>query len=98
MPAKEQHNEVATTTSPRGYTDERGAAEYVSYSLDRFKELVAQGVFKRGRALTSDGKLLHKYSDLDAAVEKAFRTRKPRRRARGIVRIRQEAARARRTA
>jgi len=75
---------------PRGYTDEAGAAAYVGYSVDQFKRLKGRGIFKRGQPLTPDGKLLHRYADLDAAIERAWRSRKPRRQARGIVRQRME--------
>lgn len=75
----------------KGYVDEAGAAAYVGYSRDQFRRLQRRGVFKPGRPLTPDGKHLFKLSDLDASIEKAWRSRKPRRQPRGIVRQRLEA-------
>jgi hypothetical protein len=85
-----------TTTNPApraGYGDEEAASEHVGYGRDRFRALVKKGVFKPGKALTANGKLLFKFSDLDAAVEKAWRSRKPRPMPRGIVRQRLEGKR-----
>jgi hypothetical protein len=74
----------------RGYLDQADAAAYCGFSKDQFKVLITQGVFPRGRPLTPDGKLIFKIADLDAAIERAWRTRKPRRTQRGIVRQRLE--------
>jgi excisionase family DNA binding protein len=74
-----------------GYTDEKGAADYVGISRDTFRRLVKRGVFKRGFPLTPGGKHMFKFSDLDAAMAKAARSRKPKREPRGIVRQRLEA-------
>jgi hypothetical protein len=74
----------------RGYLDLARAAHYCGFSKDQFKVLIAQGVFPRGRPLTRDGKLIFKIADLDAAIERAWRTRKPRRTPRGIIRQRLE--------
>jgi hypothetical protein len=76
---------------PRGYLDQAAAAAYCGFSKDQFQRLINQGIFKPGRPLTSNGKRLHKISDLDAAIERAWRSRKPRREPRGIVRQREQA-------
>jgi hypothetical protein len=93
--ASKPANSTEDNGRPRGYIDQAGAAAYVGYSLDQFRDLIARGIFPRGRPLTADGKLLFRISDLDAAVEKAWRSRKPRREARGVVRQRLEAKRRR---
>jgi predicted DNA-binding transcriptional regulator AlpA len=85
----------STNTSSRGYADEAAAAAYIGYSRDQFRELIKRGLFPRGRPLTPDGKLLWRISDLDAAVQRAWRSRKARRSQRGIVRQRLEAKRRR---
>jgi hypothetical protein len=83
--------EKTNQDGPRGYLDQAAAAAYCGFSRDQFQRLINQGVFKAGRPLTSNGKRLHKISDLDAAIEKAWRSRKPRREPRGIVRQREQA-------
>jgi hypothetical protein len=86
-------SEPPASDQPRGYLDQTGAAHYTGFSRDQFQRLVTLGIFKPGRPLTPNGKRLHKISDLDAAIEKAWRSRKPKRQPRGIVRQREEAKR-----
>jgi hypothetical protein len=81
----------------RGWTSERGAAAYTGYSIFQFRRLVEQGVFKRGTQLTPNGRRRYRFADLDAAHDRATRSRKPKlkQEPRGIVRQRleQEASR-----
>jgi predicted DNA-binding transcriptional regulator AlpA len=74
----------------RGYLDEAGAAAYVGYSRDQFKRLVKQLIFPKPIFLTPNAKGLWSIRALDAAIDRATRSRKPRREVRGVFRERLE--------
>ncbi len=88
MPSEDNHNNAT-----RGYVGEADAAHYVGYSRDQFRRLVRKGIFPRGTVLTANSKAIWSLRLLDAAIEKAARSRKPRRQPRGILRQRMEADR-----
>jgi hypothetical protein len=66
------------------------AAAAPNFTGDTATSLVDKGVFPRGKPLTPDGKLIWKIADLDSAIERAWRTRKPASSTGGIVRHRLE--------
>ncbi len=82
MPVPEDNHNNGT----RGYVGEADAAHYVGYSRDQFRRLVKQGIFPRGIFLTANAKAIWSLRRLDEAIEKAARSRKPRRQPRGIIR------------
>ena len=76
----------------RALADTRSSATYTGLSIWQFGRLVKKGVFPRPIFLTPGGKAMFRLRDLDAAIDKAARSRRPRRKPRGIVRQRMEAA------
>jgi hypothetical protein len=75
----------------RGFCDRKAAAVYLGIGLWFFDQLVREGKLPRGFSLSNRGKFFWSYRGLDEAMAKAARSRKPRRKAQGIVRERLEA-------
>jgi hypothetical protein len=93
VPQQQRHAHASRGRGPpqRGYTDRRGAAMFLGIGLWFFDQLVRECVLPRGFPLTPGGKHFWSYQALDEAMTKAARSRKPRRKAQGIVRQRLEA-------
>jgi hypothetical protein len=78
-------------TARRGYTDKHGVAAYFGgVSLWQVDEWIRQGILPPGVTMIPGGKRFFAFRDLDAAYDRAARSRRPRREPRGIVRMRLE--------
>jgi hypothetical protein len=86
-----RHVHGARAPSNAAYGDKHASAAYLATSVWTFLDLVKAGLLPRGVALNPGGKLTWRFSDLDAAYEKARRSRKPKRAPRGVIKRRQEA-------
>jgi hypothetical protein len=75
----------------RGYTDRNGAARYFNVSVWQIDAWERAGILRPGVTITPRGKKFFRFVDLDAAFERAARSRRPRREPRGIIRQRLEA-------
>jgi hypothetical protein len=74
----------------RGYCDKHGVAAYFNTTTWQVDEWLRQGILKPGVTMTPGGKRFFAYRELDAAYERAARSRQPRREPRGIVKQRLE--------
>ena len=76
----------------RGYTDRKGAATYLGIGTWFFDALIREGKLPRGFPLSPNGKFFWSLRALDNSMAKAARSRRPKRKAQGIVRYRIEKA------
>ena len=72
----------------RGYGDKWASSAYIGVSVWQFVGWTKAGILPRGFPLAPGGKFFWSFRALDAAMDKAARSRKPRREHRGIVKER----------
>jgi hypothetical protein len=87
-PLKQRHGRPRRVRGPpdlRGYTGRKGAAVYLGVSDWQFGVLLREGIVPRGFTMTWGGKHYWSYRVLDEAMDKAARSRKPRRPVQGIA-------------
>jgi hypothetical protein len=77
-----------TITLIAGYGDKWASSAYIGVSVWQFVGWTKVGILPRGFPLTPGGKLFWSFRALDAAMDKAARSRKPQREHRGIVKVR----------
>jgi predicted DNA-binding transcriptional regulator AlpA len=88
------HNQESKRVANRRWADLRTTAAYAGYSSEQFRHLIRAGIFPKPIYLTSCAKGMWDLTAIDACFEKAARSRKPGRDARGFVKQRLEAANA----
>jgi hypothetical protein len=71
-------NAVAAPPPPAGYGDISAIAHYLGLSPDTVDDLIDKKVLPKGVSLTGTSKRIWKFKTIDAAFEKARRSRRPK--------------------